>query len=224
MSATETFHRTFVDRRDRPERRADRLRRIAEAHYFSATMDRLPQPILLLAPGSPMRVWYCNAAARALLTGTAFSLCGELLVIANAAESRAFRRAVRAAYDLQDARARQLTLGALADGQPSLILSVTLIDAPPDIAAIVPRLLLIDLEEKPSQESASLRLRRDFRLTPAEAEVAIGLYAAGSVDALARQASKSVHTVRTQLKAAMNKTATRTQAGLVALVGGRLQD
>jgi DNA-binding CsgD family transcriptional regulator len=44
----------------------------------------------------------------------------------------------------------------------------------------------------------------------------------GSLDEFARCAGKSIHTVRSQIKAAMQKTSTHTQAGLVALVANRL--
>lgn len=224
MDLTAILRSAFADRRERPERRVDRLQRLAEARYFSAVLDRLTQPILLLVPGSPMRVWYCNAAARRRLAGSSLQICDEQLLAANRADGKAFGRAIRAAQGKPMTGPQRVTLLADEAGRRSITLSVSALEASSDIGMIVPRLLLVELEERRSQESASLRLRREFKLTAREAEITVGLYEAGSVNALARLASRSVHTVRTQLKSAMNKTATRTQAGLVALVGGRLDD
>ena len=88
----------------------------------------------------------------------------------------------------------------------------------------VTQMVLLELHEKAALEVGLHRLCLTFQLTPKEAEAAIGLYAIGSVGEFARSAGKSIHTVRTQLKAAMQKTGTHSQAGLVALVANHLLD
>jgi DNA-binding CsgD family transcriptional regulator len=86
----------------------------------------------------------------------------------------------------------------------------------------VSEVLMLELHEKAPVEHGLQRLCEEFLLTRKEAECAIGLFAMGSLDAFAGSAGKSIHTVRSQIKAAMQKTATHTQAGLVALVAARL--
>lgn len=66
---------------------------------------------------------------------------------------------------------------------------------------------------------------RLYRLTPAEAQLAVALTEGCSLQQFARQRGRSEHTVRTQLKALFEKTETRRQAELVRLLltgGARL--
>ena len=83
--------------------------------------------------------------------------------------------------------------------------------------------LLVDVQPQACPKRTVQRLRDGFGLTPREAECALGLYTIGSLEAVARCTGRSIHTVRTQLKAAMQKTSTHTQAGLVALVARQLE-
>lgn len=59
-----------------------------------------------------------------------------------------------------------------------------------------------------------------FDLTPAEARVARGLTAGNTLDEIAVAGEVSRNTVRTQLRAALEKTGCRRQSELVALLGG----
>jgi DNA-binding CsgD family transcriptional regulator len=172
-------------------------------------------------PEQPLRVWHANAAAREQLAlGTALRLregwlqgCGEgnaaaleraVQSIAAGSAGVTTRLQLRAEGATASLRLQRLEFGATADLP---------------LATVV----LVDVQPQACPQRNLQRLREGFGLTPREAECALGLYAIGSVEAMARCTGKSIHTVRTQLKAAMQKTATHTQAGLVALVARQLE-
>ncbi len=62
------------------------------------------------------------------------------------------------------------------------------------------------------------KLKACYRLTDSEADIALRLAEGRSLKEIAKQRGASLHTVRNQVKAAFNKTATRRQSELVALV------
>ena len=206
------------ERRVRRERHPDQLRWIAQARSLAAALDLLRQPIALLVPGEPIRVWHANAAAR-----HCFSHHPDLRIRDGVL---AVAPAHAQALELATARARQLGPGhpqqLLLSSRPvsSAVLQALAFGAGADLP--VTELVMLEVRDAPSSEHGLQRLRSEFLLTCKEAETALGLYSMGSIDALARCTGKSIHTVRTQLKAAMQKTGTHTQAGLVALVAHRL--
>jgi DNA-binding CsgD family transcriptional regulator len=65
---------------------------------------------------------------------------------------------------------------------------------------------------------ADLRFR--FRLTPAEARIALGIAEGATLAAIAEARGVSVSTARTQLKSVFAKTNVHRQAELVALLAG----
>jgi DNA-binding CsgD family transcriptional regulator len=77
-------------------------------------------------------------------------------------------------------------------------------------------LLLIDLDATPLPTTSCLE--QIFRLTPAEARLALLLVGGDTVNEVAERLHLSVATVRTQLKAVFEKTHTHRQAELVVLV------
>lgn len=213
-----------VERRLRREDRADQLRWIAQARCLAATLDVLPQPIVLVLPGEPIRVWHANAAARRQLASSGvLQMRGGVLVPADASGATAITRTLRRALMLGPHHPQQLELAACGHAAAAR-LQVQALDFGASADLPVRQLLLLELHEKAAPEIGLQRLCRTFRLTPKEAEIAIGLYAIGSLGEFARSAGKSIHTVRTQLKAAMQKTGTHSQAGLVALVAHHLQE
>jgi DNA-binding CsgD family transcriptional regulator len=72
--------------------------------------------------------------------------------------------------------------------------------------------------KKPGSQ-ASLSSR--FLLTPAEAQIALGIADGETLAAIAEARGVSVSTARTQLKSVFAKTGTHRQAELVALLVGR---
>lgn len=207
-----------VERRLRRESGADQLRWIAQARCLAATLDLLPQPVVLVLPGEPVQVWHANAAARRQLASSGvLQMRGGMLVPADDAGAAAIARTIRRALMVGPHHPQRLELTACG-GAAAASLQVQALDFGASADLPVTRLLLLELHEKAPPQRGLQRLRDDFHLTCKEAECAVGLYAVGSIDAFARCAGKSIHTARTQLKAAMHKTGTRTQAGLVALV------
>jgi DNA-binding CsgD family transcriptional regulator len=212
--------RRRTERRLRREDRAEQLRWIAQARCLAATMDLMPQPIVLVLPGEPIQVWHANAAARRQLASSAvLRMCAGMLVPVGAANAELIAHAIGRALVLGPQHPQKV---GLTGGSAPIHLQVQALDfgANPDLP--VTHVLLLELREQPATESCLQRLCLAYQLTRKEAETAIGLYAIGSVGEFARSAGKSIHTVRSQLKAAMQKTGTHSQAGLVALVANHL--
>jgi DNA-binding CsgD family transcriptional regulator len=143
------------------------------------------------------------------------------LLFAQAVHGDQLCAAARRARSLGPGHPQSIELAG-ADGRTAATLQVQVLDfgASPDLP--VSEVLLLEVHEKAPIERGLQRLCNEYLLTRKEAECAIGLYAMGSLDEFARCAGKSIHTVRSQIKAAMQKTSTHTQAGLVALVAARL--
>lgn len=230
-----------IERRQCREDRADALKWIALARSLAATLDLVPRPLVLIEPavvepalveparvdsvpvepGTALRVWHANAAARERLAADEhLPMRDGVLVPAHSRDAAALGQAIAQCFASGPGRPCRVELGTTPLGQT---VHVQLLDfgAGPDLP--VSRLVLVDLGERATAGHGSDRLRERYRLTRKEAECAIGLYAVGSVDRFARCSGKSVHTVRTQLKAAMQKTATNTQAALVALVANAMR-
>jgi len=207
-----------VERRLRRERDPDQLRWIAQARTLAAALDLLAQPVVLLLPGEPMRVWHANATARHRLgIHPELRIRDGLLHVAPAC-AQALGQAIARARERGPDHPQQLLLSSPT--APATI-HVQLLDFGATRDLPVSTVFMLELREPVSAEQGLRQLCAEFRLTRKEAEAALGLYAMGSIGQLARCTGKSVHTIRTQLKAAMQKTETHTQAGLVALVARR---
>jgi DNA-binding CsgD family transcriptional regulator len=202
------------ERRVRREGDPAQLRWIAQARTLAAAVDRLPSPLLLLVPGEPIRVWQANSAAR-----HRFVDCADLCV-----RDGLLGGAAGVLDSLRSAMSRTLRHGVgqslrfelpLAAGAASATLEMLDFGASADLP--VTEVMLLEVRVAPGGRRIE-HLCTTFRLTPKEAEVAVGLYSMGSVEELARCTGRSVHTIRSQLKAAMQKTGRRTQAALVAAV------
>lgn len=212
-----------LERRVRREHGADALRWIALARSLAATLDLLPQPLVLAVPGTRLKVWHANAAALDRLASSSILPMRDGILQplgdANTAEmSRATRRA------LDDGPRRRHRIVLVAPDARTLPVDVQALDFGAAADLPVSQLVLLEIHEKAPAERGLQRLSERFQMTRKEAECAIGLYALGSVDRFARCSGKSVHTVRTQLKAAMQKTGTNTQASLVGLVADLLNE
>jgi DNA-binding CsgD family transcriptional regulator len=202
------------ERRVRREGDPAQLRWIAQARTLSAALDRLPTPLLLLVPGDPIRVWQANTAAR-----HRFVDCTDLCV------RDGLLGGAEATLDaLRDAMSRTRRQGpgrplrfALAVGGRATTATLEALDFGVTADLPVTEVMLFEVRDAPAGRRIE-HLCTEFHLTPKEAEVAVGLYAMGSVEELARCTGRSVHTIRSQLKAAMQKTGRRTQAALVAAV------
>ena len=204
-----------AERRLRREQHPDQLRWIAQARSLAAALDLLPQPIVLLLPGETLRVWHANAAARHRLSAHPQLSIRAGVLHAAPAYADLLAASIERACAQGPGHSHELVLRA-ATGSPTLRLQMLDFGASRDLP--VSTVLMLELHEAASSERSLQALCTRYGLTRKEAESALGLCAMGSVDELARCTGRSVHTVRTQLKAAMQKTGTHTQAGLVALV------
>ena len=90
---------------------------------------------------------------------------------------------------------------------------------PPNLAMFrVNAAVLVLLHLASSTEAQVTRLMRLYRLTAAEAEVALAIAEGGAVRVVAERRGVAVSTLRSQVAAILAKTATTRQAELVALV------
>lgn len=215
----------MTDETPAPERRARRekdpaqLRWIAQARCLAATLDLLRQPVLLLVPGDPIRVWHANAAARHHLGEHAAFRVREGALQCSSQGWDALRPALAQVRREGAGHPQRFTIAGGGDTAGGT-LQVLDFGASTDLP--VSELVMLEMQSACTAEPGVRQLCGEFGLTRKEAEVAIGLYSMGSVEELARCAGKSVHTIRSQLKAAMQKTGRRTQAALVAAVADRL--
>lgn len=210
------------DRRLDREQRPTQLRWIAQARGMAAALDALPTALLLVTSGTPVRIWHANAAARRMLAaGGPLALEDDRLVGTSPAATQRVDLVLYRALQYAAGHRRQCSISPDDDG-PLLTFWVETLDFGGSGDLPVQRLALVEVAPPPPADLVLPGLCRDFGLTRAEAETALRLYATGSVAGIAAQARRSVHTVRTQLKAAMAKTSTHSQAGLVALMGNRL--
>lgn len=207
------------ERRVRREQHPDQLRWIAQARSLAATLDLVRHPIALLLPGDPVRVWHANSAARHRLGSHPDLRIRDGLLVPSPACAPALADAFARVQRAGPAQPQPLRLPSNAEADAGVLRCLDF-GASADLP--VSRVVMLELRESAAGERGVQVLRLAFHLTRKEAEVALGLYAMGSVDSLARCTGRSVHTIRTQLKAAMQKTGTHTQAALVALVASRL--
>lgn len=207
-----------IERRLRRERHPDQLTWIAQARTLAAALDLMPMPVVLLLAGEPIRVWHANAAARHRLSMHPELQIRDGQLLVAPMRTAALHQALARARELGPGHPQQIALPAHS-GPATARVQLLEFGASKDLPVSV--VFMLELHESVSSERGLQQLCAEFRLTRKEAEAALGLYAMGSVDELARCTGKSVHTVRTQLKAAMQKTGTHTQAGLVALVAHR---
>jgi DNA-binding CsgD family transcriptional regulator len=207
------------ERRVRREQHADQLRWIAQARSLAAAFDLLRQPIVLLLPGEPIRVWHANSAARDWFGGHAELRMRDGLLEMSASCARLLADTLALAQT--EARGQTHALLLPSHGEPTAG-TLRLLDFGASTDLPVSTIAMLELREPVSSERGVKLLCAAFQLTRKEAEAALGLYSMGSVESLARCNGRSIHTIRTQLKAAMQKTGTHTQAALVALVADRL--
>lgn len=223
MSAGEGTSGGGPERRVRHERRRDVARLNARVGCLATALDQLPHPILLVIPGQPLRVWHANAAARRRFVDAGLlHLCHDILTVPEGACGIHLMNGIRRAFIQGPGRPQTVELAGEPGGPSAVRIHIEAVEVGADAGLPVSRVLLLEVDERTAAHAALRSLCSEFGLTPREAEIALRLHACGSAYHLAREAGRSIHTVRAQLKSAMQKTNTHTQAGLVALVGSRL--
>jgi DNA-binding CsgD family transcriptional regulator len=134
---------------------------------------------------------------------------------ANAAASRLSRRTIERVLAVAERGDGVVTR---ADAQP-LLVRVVPVRGPRDLFGVSgsARAIFVTTPEQRRLPTAKT-LREIYGITPAEARVVLALARGATLREIASELGTSVATVRTQVKSALEKTRTRRQAELVALV------
>jgi DNA-binding CsgD family transcriptional regulator len=179
----------------------------------TAILDHLGVPILLV--NCDATVSYANAAAHALINGDGLiKAVNSILSTSHAGDGERLRSAV--ADTCANGAGRVVVLGGESDVQPlvALVLPFHAEGRHPRNG----RALVMLRSGQGLSELLVNSLRQLFRLSPAEASIAVALGTGIDLVELAHQRKVKLNTLRSQVASIMAKTGTRRQAQLVALV------
>lgn len=175
-------------------------------------LDHLGMPILLVECDAT--VLYANAAATALIDGGGLvKAVNSVLSTSNSGDGERLTSAI--ADTCANATGRVVVLGRESTGQPLVALILPFHE---EERAGRGRALVLLRSGKDMSEILTNSLRRLFRLSPAEAAIAVALSTGMDLIELSRQRRVRLNTLRSQVASIMAKTGTRRQAQLVALV------
>jgi len=178
----------------------------------TAILDHLGLPILLVESDASVR--YANAAARVLIDGDGLiKAVNDILSTHHANDGQRLKSAI--ADTCANGAGRVVVLGSEGGGQPLVVLVLPFHDENPGEHG---RALVLVRSGKGMSEILTNSLRQLFRLSPAEASIAVALGTGMDLNELAQQRGVKLNTLRSQVASIMAKTGTRRQAQLVALV------
>jgi uncharacterized protein YhfF/DNA-binding CsgD family transcriptional regulator len=220
----------YLDRGIALLRQLSQQRRMAVA--LEAILARIQTAVVTVGP--TMAVGFTNLAAEALFRrGDGFRFRNGTLRTRWPADEQRLKSAVEAACSrvnrsgvLTNDIGRQRSMGNLVsifrnDGQPPYQASVFPLKpshAIHDLAHTCEAILFVeDPEQKPGPDQADL-YSRAFRLTPAEARLAVHLASSGSLRDAADTLSVTYNTARSQLRAIFDKTGTHRQTELMRVL------
>lgn len=176
-------------------------------------LDHLGVPILLVTCDAA--VVYANAAARALIDGDGLiKAVNSILSTSHAGDGERLRSAI--ADTCANGAGRVVVLGGESNVQP--LVALVLPFHTEEQHANRGRALVILRSGQGLSELLANSLRQLFRLSPAEASIAVALGTGIDLAELAQQRKVKLNTLRSQVASIMAKTGTRRQAQLVALV------
>lgn len=179
----------------------------------TAILDHLGVPILLVSCDAA--VVYANAAARALLDGDGLvKAVNSILSTSHAGDGERLRDAI--IDTCANGAGRVVVLGGESHLQP-LVALVLPFHTESEQSQRGQALVLLRSGQGLSELLAN-SLRQLFRLSPAEASIAVALGTGMDLTELAQQRKVKLNTLRSQVASIMAKTGTRRQAQLVALV------
>jgi DNA-binding CsgD family transcriptional regulator len=163
------------------------------------------------------RVGGMTARADALLSTSRIRISDGWLASDRADETRAILRAVRTVIEPPGGAAVPVAL-ADADGGVAIMLEFYPLPVRPWALPFAPRAIAIARVGAPSDRHVQL-LTRTFRLTPAEADIAIRLAAGQSRPDIAAARGVSAATLKVQLRSIYDKTGCQRESQLVRIVG-----
>ena len=179
----------------------------------TAILDHMGVPILLVTCDAA--VVYANAAARALIDGDGLiKAVNSSLSTSHPGDGERLRTAI--ADTCANGAGRVVILGGESHLQP-LVALVLPFHTETEQANRGRALVLLRSGQGLSELLAN-SLRQLFRLSPAEASIAVALGTGIDLTELAQQRKVKLNTLRSQVASIMAKTGTRRQAQLVALV------
>jgi len=178
----------------------------------SIILDHLGLPVLLVDCDASVR--YANAAARAFIDGNGLiKAVNEVLSTHHGPDGQRLKNAI--ADTCANGAGRVVVLGSAGSAQPIVVLVLPFHDDGPVERS---RALVLLRSGKGMSEILVNSLRQFFRLSPAEASIAVALGTGIDLNELAHQRGVKLNTLRSQVASIMAKTGTRRQAQLVALV------
>ncbi|TPI13613.1 hypothetical protein FJW06_12855 [Mesorhizobium sp. B4-1-3] len=180
-------------------------------------LDRVAQGVLIVAASG--EVLFANRTAEALLTeADGIRMEKSALRAARRADAAQFQRLIATAAERSDTAG-----GVMALARPPPRRSLSVLVAPLKIesswfVAGRPAAIVFVADPDSAPRTVQGQLRKLYRLTPAEAAVAIAIARGEGLQAAADELGISLTTARTHLQHVFEKTETRRQAELVRLI------
>ena len=195
-----------------------RLSRAEIARNATAeALDRVAQGVLIVAADG--EVLFANQTAEALLAeADGIRTDKSALRARTLADTARFRRLIAAAAERSDAAGGVMTLPRPAPRRPLSVLVAPLTIESTWLMMKRPAAIVFVADPDSTPPIAKEQLRNLYRLTPAEADVAIAIARGAGLQAAADELAISLTTARTHLQHVFEKTETRRQAELVRLI------
>lgn len=172
-------------------------------------LDQIGVPIFVVEKDAHLR--YANAAGSHMLS--------------NGGPLRAIGNVLSADYLPDSQRLKSAIAHSFMAGESQIVMMKEDGTRRPPIAVIVPmhnggdaHALVLLRQSPPSNAALVNSLRQLFRLSPAEAAIAMALATGADLHEIAEERHVKLNTLRSQIASIMAKTNTRRQAELVALV------
>jgi DNA-binding CsgD family transcriptional regulator len=189
---------------------------------IAAAAGQSPLPFILL--GADTRVTFASPGAEALIrTGGNLDIEQEQLIARTPRSAEQLQQLIKTARD--SALGRWDSAGGVLQieraGQPPLTLLISPVAGHSTPLLFAPRrsYVAIFIHDPAQHPELSTRLLQQlYQLTPAEARVAAAIARGYSLEHLASREHRSVHTLRSQLKAVFQKTGTSRQNELAHLI------
>lgn len=182
---------------------------ISEAQFMAFTqgLDQCASPMILI--GADLTVLHANPRARAVLNERILQFQGDRLVAGRRLENNALQTALLEVCD-------EPSVVRLSDRQGRVTMVISLQRLP---ASSMPDTTIVrTIDVRTPMVLSATTIAEVFCLSPAEARVAGELLAGFGTSAISVRLGIAAETVRTHLKKSMIKTATQSQAQLVAVL------
>ncbi|MET3596410.1 DNA-binding CsgD family transcriptional regulator [Mesorhizobium shonense] len=183
----------------------------------AAALDRVAQGVLIVAANG--EILFANRAAASLLAeADGIRTERSVLRASRSADTTQFQRLITAAAERSDAAGGVMALTRTEPRRPLSVLVAPLTIESTWFVAGRPAAIVFVADPDSTPRTAQDQLRNLYRLTPAEAVVAMAIARGEGLQAVADELDISLTTARTHLQHIFEKTETRRQAELVRLI------